>query len=74
VGRLLGSGALIVVAIVVIAVIVAIPLITVYKSKCGSGDDRETEYSFVLPWNDPSEDCRDHQNGFEIVTDAVGLD
>lgn len=69
----MGSGLLIVSAIVVIVLIALVPLFTIYKSSCGRGDERETQYNFVLPWNDPPAECRDAQSGFEIVTDAVGL-
>ena len=72
-GRLLGSGILIVIAIAVIVVIALVPLFTIYKSSCGKGAERETAYNFVLPWNDPPADCRDAESGFEIVKDAVGL-
>ena len=60
-------------AIAVIVVIALVPLFLVYRSICGKGDDRSSEYSFVLPWNEPPPECRDSQNGFAIVRDAVGL-
>ena len=69
----MGGGILIVLAIVVIVVIALVPLFTIYKSTCGKGDEQETQYNFVLPWNDPPAECRDDQSGFEIVKDAVGL-
>ena len=62
------------VAVLVIVAIALVPLFLVYKSTCGRGDDRRTEYSLVLPWNDPPADCRSNESGFDVVKDAVGLD
>ena len=70
--RLFGSGFVLVV-LAVIVVIALVPLFLVYKSTCGSGDERRTEYNLVLPWNEPPANCRDDMTGFQIVTDAVGL-
>lgn len=72
-GRWLGAGALVAVAIVVIVAVAAVPLVLVYQSNCPDGPSRATEYSFVLPWNDPPAECRDHRRGFEVVTDEIGL-
>ena len=75
--RRIRTGGSLIVVLVVIAAVVAIPLFTIYQSRCGGGGkgngNRETRYSFVLPWNDPPEECRRHRNGFELVKDEIGL-
>lgn len=71
--RWLGAGALTIVVLVTILVVVAIPLLLVYRSSCPDGGDRATRYSVVLPWNDPPDECRNHERGLQVVTDAIGL-
>ena len=70
------SGTLIriVIFFAIIAALIAVPLITVYKSRCRENRKDRTRYSFVLPWDDPPKECRRHQSGLEIVRDYVGLD
>ncbi len=53
--------------------VVAIPLLFVYRSQCPDGGELSTAYSFVPPWDDPDRECRNHQRGFEVVTDEIGL-
>ena len=77
--RRFGAVALTLAAIVVIAVVVSVPLFTIYKSTCREGDrgrraGTEARYSFVLPWNDPPKECRNHRNGLRLVRDELGLD
>lgn len=72
--RLLGSGVLIALVVVLIVVVALVPLFLVHRGTCGRGQDRGTEYNFVAPWNDPPTDCRANQSGFDVVKDAVGLD
>lgn len=66
------------VTIVVVAALAAAPLFTVYRSSCREGEGRRAQtanrYSFVLPWNEPPKECRNHKNGFEILTNALGWD
>ena len=66
------------VTVVVVAALAAAPLFTVYRSSCREGEGRRAQnakrYSFVLPWNDPPEECRSHMNGYAILRDALGLD
>lgn len=71
--RFLGAGVLTIVTIVLIVVVAAVPLLFVYRSSCPEGDGRSTSYSFVAPWNDPPSRCSNHQRGFEVVRDEVGL-
>lgn len=71
--RWLGASFLTILALVVILVVVAIPLLFVYRSQCPDGGKLSTSYSFVAPWDDPDRDCRNHQRGFEVVTDEIGL-
>ena len=56
-----------------IALLVASPLFVVYRSKCREDGKRVDEWSLVAPWDDPPSGCRNHQNGFEILRDEVGL-
>ena len=64
-----------IIAFAVVAVVVAIPLFTVYRSKCPDRGGKEANrYSFVAPWDDPPRDCGEAENGFEIVRGYVGLD
>ncbi len=66
------------VTVVVVAALAAAPLFTVYRSSCREGEGRRADtakrYSVVLPWNEPPKECRNHMNGYEILTDALGLD
>jgi hypothetical protein len=71
--RFIGASALTVVAVVLILVVVAVPLLLVYRSGCPDDGGLATRYSFVLPWNDPPQECRNHQQGFEVLTEEVGL-
>ncbi len=71
--RFLGAGAMTLVAVLFIAAVVAIPLLFVYRSSCPDRGGQRTEYSFVPPWDDPPSDCGDHQRGFEVLTDEIGL-
>jgi hypothetical protein len=71
--RWLGASFLTILALVVILVVVAIPLLFVYRSQCPDGGELSTAYSFVPPWDDPDRKCRNHQRGFEVVTDEIGL-
>ena len=71
--RWLGAGALTIVVVVVILVVVAIPLLFVYRSQCPDGGELATSYSVVPPWDNPPEECRNHQRGFDVLTDEIGL-
>ena len=55
------------VALIVIVAVVSFPLFTVYRSTCETPRAEEKRYTFVPPWDDPPRDCRDHENGFEIL-------
>ena len=62
------------VILVVIAVLVSLPLASIYRSTCGKRGDTRTEYTFVVPIvGDPPEDCRNHDNGFAIIGEEIGL-
>ncbi len=71
--RWLGAKALTILALAVVLVVVAIPLLFVYRSQCRDGDEPATSYSVVPPWDDPDKQCRNHQRGFEVITDEIGL-
>jgi hypothetical protein len=49
------------------------PLFLVYRSKCVEDGKRQDSWALVAPWDDPPSDCRGHQNGFEVLTDELGL-
>jgi hypothetical protein len=59
--------------LVIIAALVAAPLFLVYRSQCREDGKRVDSWSLVAPWDDPDSDCRDHQNGFEVLKEEVGL-
>jgi hypothetical protein len=71
--RLIGAGALTIVVVVLILVVVAVPLLLVYRSSCPDNGERSTSYNFVAPWDDPPRECRDHQQGFDVLTEEIGL-
>lgn len=71
--RWLGAGALTIVVIVLILVVIAVPLLFVYRSQCPENGERATTYNVVPPWDDPPRECGDHERGFEVLTDAIGL-
>lgn len=71
--RALRTAALTAVVVVVILVVVAIPLLFVYRSTCPGPAGDDDSYSFVPPWDDPPQECRDHERGIEVVADEVGL-
>ena len=56
-----------------IAPFVVAPLFVVYRSSCVDEGKRVDEWSVVAPWDDPASDCRDHETGFEVLRDEVGL-
>jgi hypothetical protein len=69
--RGLSAGVLVLLTILVILVIAAVPLIVVYRSTCPSPNGTATQYSVVPPWSEPPEGCTDHQQGFDILVDAL---
>lgn len=71
--RGLGAGALTLIVVAVILVVAAVPLVLVYRSECPAGDDPVTSYDIVAPWDDPPQRCEDHEQGYEIVLDGLGL-
>ncbi len=75
--RRVKGGAVTLVTIVVLVALASIPLFTLYQSQCREGGKRgkrETRYSFVAPWNDPPQDCRQNKSGLDLVREGVGLD
>lgn len=66
-----GAGLLTALVVVLLIVAIAVPLTTIYRSKCAG---RERSWSFVAPWDDPPADCRGHQRGYEILKDELGID
>ncbi|HEV2075924.1 MAG TPA: hypothetical protein VGR10_06765 [Thermoleophilaceae bacterium] len=67
-GRRLGAGALTLVVLAVIVVVALVPLLLVYRSQCPvGGGETKSRYSIVLPWNDPPGECRQHEQGIDIV-------
>ena len=70
---LLGTGFRLAIFLVLIAALVVAPLFLIYRSKCVEDGRRVDSWSLVAPWDDPSSDCRRHQNGFEVLKDEVGL-
>lgn len=71
--RFLGAGVLTLAAIAIIVVVVAVPLVFVFRSSCPDQGGVRTEYTFVPPWDDPPSDCRQHERGYEILLDEIGL-
>jgi hypothetical protein len=69
---LFGTGVWLVVILAVLAALVSVPLVTVYKSSDCRG--RDVRYSFVAPWDEPPRDCRKNENGFELLRGELGLD
>jgi len=59
--------------LLVIAALAAVPLLVVYRSQCVEDGKRVDSWSVVAPWDDPPSDCRDHESGFEVLRDEVGL-
>ncbi|HYH59857.1 MAG TPA: hypothetical protein VD790_11670 [Thermoleophilaceae bacterium] len=57
----------------VILAVIAAPLFIIHRSQCIEDGERVDSWSLVAPWNDPPSDCRDHQNGFEVLEDELGL-
>ena len=59
--------------LVLVAVLVALPLLSVRRAECGRDDSR---YRVELPWkeSDPPRGCDSEQNGWEILREEVGLD
>ncbi len=66
----LGTLARLAAILAVLAALIAVPLVTVHRSKCERGT---TRYSFVPPWEDPPAECRDHQSGLEMIQSELGL-
>jgi hypothetical protein len=58
----------------VIGVLVAAPLVMVYRSTGCRGEGDDVRYSVVAPWDDPELDCREHERGFDLIRSEVGLD
>jgi hypothetical protein len=67
----LGASVRFVLIVAVLVALVAVPLVTIYRSRCERG---QVQYSFVLPWDDPPAECRRHESGFEILRSELGLD
>jgi hypothetical protein len=55
----------------VVAALVAVPLVTIHRSRC---ERAQVRYSFVPPWDDPPAECRGHESGFEILRSELGFD
>ena len=65
------------VTLAVVVALISIPLVTLYQSSCREGGkrkERETRYSFVLPWKDPPAECRNHKSGLDLAREELGLD
>ena len=71
--RTAGAGLLTLVTVVVIVIVAAVPLLLVHRSTCREAGEQVQIYSFVLPWDEPPQDCRDHQRGIEVVAEEIGL-
>jgi hypothetical protein len=71
---LLGTGVRLILIVALLAVLVAIPLVTVYRSTRCEGERRSARYEFVPPWDDPPAECRRNQSGFDLIRDELGLD
>jgi hypothetical protein len=59
--------------LVVIVALILAPLSLVYRSECREDGKRVDSWSFVAPWDDPPSDCRNHESGFDVLKDEVGL-
>jgi hypothetical protein len=58
------------VAVAILAAVVAVPLVVIYRSHC----DGEIRYNVVPPWNDPPKECTRHQSGLDLLRKEVGID
>ena len=68
---LLGTGWRLVLFLVLLAAVVALPLISIQQSRCpGEG----VSYSIVAPWDDPPAECRDHKTGLKLILEEIGID
>ena len=68
---LLGTGIRLVLVVVLLAAVVALPLIFIQQSRCpGEG----VSYAIVPPWDDPPAECRDHKSGLKLILEEIGLD
>jgi hypothetical protein len=58
----------------VIGIVVAAPLVMVYRSTDCRGRGDDVRYSVVAPWDDPEVDCREHERGLDLLRTELGLD
>ena len=69
-----GTSARLLVFFAIALALISVPLLVVYRSQCRDGGGRETRWTFVPPWDDPPGECRQHDNGFQVILDETGLD
>ena len=69
-----GTGVRLIVFLAIALAVISVPLLVVYRSSCRDDDGRETRWTFVAPWDDPPGECRNHDNGFQVIRDEIGLD
>lgn len=68
----LSSGVRFVVIVLLIVAAIALPLAVVYRSTCPDEGGAQVRWSFVPPFDEPPEECRGHQDGFQVILDEVG--
>ena len=69
-----GTSVRLIVFLAIAFALISVPLLVVYRSSCRDEGGRETRWTFVPPWDDPPGDCRDHDNGFQVILDEARLD
>jgi hypothetical protein len=69
-----GTSVRLMVFLAIAVALISVPLLIVYRSDCREDGGRENRWTFVAPWDDPPSECRNHDNGFQVIRDEVGLD
>jgi hypothetical protein len=69
-----GTTVRLIVFFAIAVALISVPLLIVYRSECREDGGRENRWTFVAPWDDPPGECRNHDNGFQVIRDEVGLD
>jgi hypothetical protein len=72
-GRAVGSLAILAITLAVIAALLILTLMSVYRATCGSSDNARPQYIFVLPGQEVPSDCRRARSGYRILVDELGL-
>jgi hypothetical protein len=71
---LIGLGIRLVLVIALIAAVVAVPLVSSYRSRCRSGRHVEAHWSFTLPGHEKrGRHCSKPEQGLHYAARKVGL-